>query len=367
MTTPVPFLDLQAAYDELKDDLERAALSSLASGCYIGGPEVAAFETAFAAFTGTDHCIGVGNGLDAITVTLRATGIGAGDAVLVPSNTFIATWLAVSDVGALPVPVEPDPITHTLTAEAIAEAITPQTRAVIPVHLYGCPAPIDDIVALADAHGLIVIEDAAQAHGAAWKGRKIGGHGHAATWSFYPGKNLGALGDGGAITTNDAALADKIRMLGNYGSRQKYVHELRGTNSRLDPVQAALLEVKLTRLADWNERRRGIAAQYDAALADAGLVLPAPQQAAEPVWHLYVVRSPTRDALQAHLAAHGIQTLIHYPCPPHRQGAFADMDLHLPIAEQLASDVLSLPIGPHMTQDQVDRVIDAVLAFDKEA
>lgn len=364
MSGDIPFLDLRQAHEELKDDLDRAALKSLASGWYIGGPEVASFEAAFAAYTGANHCIGTGNGLDALVLALRAGGITAGDEVLVPSNTFIATWLAVAQLGALPVPVEPDPFTHNITAEAVSAAIGPRTKAVLPVHLYGCPAPVDEIMKIARDRDLLVIEDAAQAHGARWNGRLIGGRSHAATWSFYPGKNLGAMGDAGAVTTNDAGLAEKIRMLGNYGSREKYVHELQGVNSRLDPLQAAMLEVKLARLDDWNDRRRVIAARYSEGLSGSGLILPAPPEAADPVWHLYVVRTPARDALQAHLAARGIQTLIHYPCPPHRQGAFGDMGLHLPVAEQLAREVLSLPIGPHLTPDQAERVIETVLTFD---
>lgn len=360
---PVPFLDLKAAYAELKDPLDAAALKSLNSGWYIGGEEVASFETAFAAYTGAAHCVGVANGLDAITLALRALGVGPGDEVLVPSNTYIATWLAVVQVGAMPVPVEPDPATHNVTAEGLEDAISTRTRAMIAVHLYGCPAPIDDIAHLARARNLRLIEDAAQAHGSSWKGQRIGNHGDVITWSFYPGKNLGAMGDGGAITTNDAELAETIRILGNYGSRQRYVHELQGTNSRLDPVQAAMLEVKLAHLDAWNERRRRIAGRYQAAFGDTLLTLPAPPQAADPVWHLYVVRTPRRDALQAHLADRGVQTLIHYPCPPHRQGAFQDMGLSLPLAETLADEILSLPIGPHLTTDQTDTVIEAVLSF----
>lgn len=363
MTARVPFLDLKAAYGELQEALETAALTSLRSGWYIGGDDVTAFETAFAAYTGAGHCVGVANGLDAITLALKALGIGAGDDVLVPSNTYIATWLAVAQVGARPVPVEPDPATHNITAAGMADVITPSTRAVIAVHLYGCPAPIDEIATLARSKGFSVIEDAAQAHGARWKGQQIGGHGDVITWSFYPGKNLGAMGDGGAVTTHDAQLAETLRMLGNYGSKQRYVHDLQGTNSRLDPVQAAMLRVKLAHLDAWNDRRRAHAARYTAAFRDSALTLPAPPEDADPVWHLYVVRTPRRDALQAHLADRGIETLIHYPCPPHKQGAFRDLGLRLPVAETLADEVLSLPIGPHLSADQQARVIDAVRDF----
>lgn len=362
MKETVPFLDLQRGYEALRSEIDTAVISSIASGRYIGGPEVTNFESAFARYTGAAHCIGVGNGLDAIRLALEATGIGAGDEVLVPSNTYIATWLAVSQIDATPVPVEPDPNTHNLTPEGLEAALTPQSRAIIPVHLYGNPAPIDDIVALAKTRDLIVIEDAAQAHGAAWKDQRIGHHGHAATWSFYPGKNLGAFGDGGAVTTDDPALAERIRLLGNYGSRQRYVHDLKGMNSRLDPVQAAILSVKLAHLDSWNNRRRDIAARYTSALASTHLALPRILQAADPVWHLYVVRHPNRDALQNWLSEQGIETLIHYPCPPHKQRAYAT-GASLPVAETLANEVLSLPIGPQMTDDEVTRVIDALTAF----
>ncbi len=358
----VPFLDLQRSYTALQAEIDAAVTASLASGRYIGGPEVDALETAFAQYTGAAHCVGVGNGLDAIRLVLEAAEIGPGDEVLVPSNTFIATWLAVSQTGATPVPVEPDPRSHNVTAEGLEAALTDRTRALIPVHLYGCPAPIDEIVELARTRDLLVIEDAAQAHGARWKGRRIGHHGHAATWSFYPGKNLGAFGDGGAVTTDDAEFARRIRMIANYGSSERYVHELRGLNSRLDPVQAAILSVKLRHLDAWNDRRREIAARYNSAFTETDLGLPAPPQAADPVWHLYVVQSADRPALQNWLTGQGVQTLIHYPCPPHRQDAYAT-DHRLPIAEALADRVLSLPIGPQMTDDEVDRVIEAVRAF----
>lgn len=355
----VPFLDLQRSYDALRPQIDAAVSASLASGQYIGGPEVSGFETAFARYTRAAQCIGVGNGLDAIRLVLEALGVGPGDEVLVPSNTYIATWLAVSQCGATPVPVEPDPITHNVTADGLDAARTPRTRAMIPVHLYGCPAPIDEIVALGLAHDLFVIEDAAQAHGAYWKDQRIGHHGHAATWSFYPGKNLGAFGDGGAVTTDDPELADRIRRLGNYGSRARYVHEVQGLNSRLDPVQAAILSVKLDHLDAWNDRRRTIAARYTAAFADTALTLPQPPKDARPVWHLYVVRHANRQAIQDWLTGQGIQTLIHYPCPPHRQDAYAT-GATLPVADRLADEVFSLPIGPQMTDDEVTKVVDAV-------
>ncbi len=246
-----------------------------------------------------------------------ALDIGPGDEVIVPSNTYIATWLAVSQCGATPVPVEPDERTYNLDPNRIEAAITPRTKAILPVHLYGQPADLDPILAIARQHGLRVLEDAAQAHGARYKGRRIGGHGDAVAWSFYPGKNLGALGDGGAVTTNDPEIADRLRVLRNYGSRVKYVNEVQGVNSRLDPLQAAILHVKLRHLDDWNARRAAIAAHYREGLAATGLILPHVPAWAEPVWHLFIVRHPQRDALQRHLHEAGIGTLIHYPIPPH--------------------------------------------------
>jgi dTDP-4-amino-4,6-dideoxygalactose transaminase len=355
----IPFLDLRAAYLELRSEIDVAVARVLDSGWYIGGGEVSSFEADFAAYCEAAHCVGVGNGLDALELALRALEIGPGDEVIVPSNTYIATWLAISAVGAVPVPVEPDPATHNIDPARIEAALTPRSRAILPVHLYGQPADLDPILALARSRGLAVVEDAAQAHGARYKGRRIGGHGDIVCWSFYPGKNLGALGDGGAVTTNDEALAQRVRMLGNYGSRQKYINEIRGENSRLDPVQAAILRVKLAHLDAWNDRRRAIADRYRAALASRGLVLPHVPDWAEPAWHLFVVRSPERDALQARLGAAGVQTLIHYPVPPHMQAAYADAGFapdDLPLARRLADEVLSLPIGPHLSVEGAERV-----------
>ncbi len=367
MQTHVPFLDLHAAYLELKPELDEAALRVLGSGWYLLGAELSAFEAEFAAYLGVKHCIGVGNGLDALHLSLRALGVGPGDEVLVPSNTFIATWLAVTYAGATPVPVEPDPDTYNLDPARLEAALTKRTKAVVPVHLYGQPADMDPIGAFAARHGLRVLEDAAQAHGARYRGRRVGGLGDAAAWSFYPGKNLGALGDGGAVTTDDDALAERLRTLRNYGSRTKYVHETLGVNSRLDELQAAVLRVKLRHLDRWNERRREVAAHYLAALADlaptTGLTLPAVPAWAEPVWHLFVVRSPERDRLQQHLKAQGIETLVHYPTPPHRQGAYRHLELlpgRLPLAEALHEQVLSLPLGPHLTGAGVAAVVSSL-------
>jgi len=359
----VPFLDLKAQYLELREEVRSAISRVSESGSYILGPEVEAFESEYAAYCGAAYCIGVANGLDALHLALRAMGVGPGDEVIVPSNTYIATWLAVSQCGAIPVPVEPDALTCNIDIARIEAAITPRTRAILPVHLYGQPADLDAIMAIARRHGLRVLEDAAQAHGARYKGQRIGGHGDAVAWSFYPGKNLGALGDGGAVTTNDPGIADRLRVLRNYGSREKYVNEVQGWNSRLDPLQAAVLRVKLAHLEAWNARRRVISAQYLRTLQDCGLILPHVAEWADPVWHLFVVRHPRRDVLQARLAEAGVGTLIHYPVPPHRQQAYAELDIPedaCPRADQLASEVLSLPIGPHQTADATMRVIEAV-------
>jgi dTDP-4-amino-4,6-dideoxygalactose transaminase len=362
-SSTIPFLDVPAAYAELADELDDAARRVMSSGQYILGPDVTAFEEEYAAYCGTRHAIGVGNGLDALRLILLGYGIGPGDEVIVPSNTFIATWLGVSQAGATPVPVEPDPLTHNVTAEAIEPAITPATKAIMPVHLYGQPADMDPIVALGRDHGIPVIEDAAQAQGALYRGRRAGGLADAAGFSFYPGKNLGALGDAGAVTTDDDALAERIRMLRNYGSKVKYHHDLPGLNSRLDSLQAAFLRVKLRHLDEWNDRRRQVAARYLEALAGIEeLTLPGVPDWADPVWHLFVVRHPQRDALQEQLADAGVQTIIHYPIPPHLAGAYAGgfPAGGLPLAERLADEVLSLPIGPHPAPADAGQVTEAV-------
>lgn len=361
----IPFLDLRAGYDELRPEIDAAISRVLDSGMYILGEEVAAFEREYAAYCGCKHAIGVANGLDALHLALRAMGVGPGDEVIVPSNTYIATWLAVSQCGATPVPVEPVEGTSNLDPARVEAAITTRTKAILPVHLYGQPADLDPILAIAARHGLRVLEDGAQAQGAIYKGHRVGGHGDAVAWSFYPGKNLGAYGDAGAITTNDDALAEQLRVLRNYGSRVKYVNDVQGWNSRLDPLQAAVLRVKLAHLDDWNARRRAIAARYLEGLRDAGVALPEVPDSAEPAWHLFVVRSPRRDALQARLGEAGIGTLIHYPLPPHRQQAYADLGFSadaFPIANRLADQLLSLPIGPHQPEAATAAVIDAVRA-----
>ena len=359
----VPFLDFTGPYEELKPELDDAYFRFMRSAWYILGKEVEAFEQEYATYCQSKHCIGVANGLEALHLILRAYGIGKGHEVIVPSNTYIATWLAVSYADATPVPVEPNPDTFNLDSARIEKAITPRTKAIMPVHLYGQPADMDPIMAIADKHGLRVIEDNAQAQGALYKGRRTGSLGHAAGHSFYPGKNLGALGDAGAVTTDDAALADRVRTLRNYGSKKKYYNDLKGYNSRLDELQAAFLRVKLKKLDEWNQRRRAIAELYQSSLPSAELILPRVPSWADPVWHLFVIRHLQRDSFQQALTAAGIGTLIHYPVPPHLSGAYADAGLprgSFPIAEQLAETVLSLPIGPHLTRDQAAQVIQAV-------
>lgn len=361
MTTEVPFLDLRAAYLELKPEIDAAIARVLDSGWYILGPEVEAFEAEWADYCGASYAFGVGNGLDALTLALRALGIGPGDEVIVPSNTYIATWLAVSAVGATPVPVEPDSATYNINPALIPAAITQRTKALLPVHLYGQPADLDPILSIARQHDLAVVEDAAQAHGARYKGQRIGAHGDVVCWSFYPGKNLGALGDAGAVTTNRADLADRISVLRNYGTRVKYVNEVKGFNSRLDPIQAAVLRVKLTVLDEWNARRKRITQQYLSLLARHAscLTLPHVPEWADPVWHLFVVRHPQRDAFAQRLTEAGIGNLIHYPIPPHRQHAYANSSFNVdafPLADRIAAEVLSLPNGPHLDVGLIEMI-----------
>lgn len=374
----IPILELKPTYLELKDELDEAYHRVMDSGWYLMGSEIESFEEEYAAYVGTEHCIAVGNGLDAIRLALEAYGIGQGDEVIVPAHTFIATWLAVSQTGATPVGVDVCADTANLDSKLLPQALTSRTKAIIPVHLYGQPADMDPINAFAAANNLIVIEDAAQAHGAKYKGRPCGNLGHAAAFSFYPGKNLGAFSDGGAITTNDDEVARKARMLRNYGSEKRYFHELPGLNSRLDELQAAFLRVKLRNLNDWNARRKSIAESYLSHLRPlisdlqsplSELQLPTVPVWADPVWHLFVIRHPQRDALQEHLADHGVQTIIHYPIPPHLSGAYSDLcststgPWHLPIAEHLANEILSLPIGPHLSQEGISTVVNALKSF----
>ncbi len=383
----VPFLDLREAYLELRHEIDSAVARVLDRGWYIGGEEVEAFEVEWAAYCEANHAVGVGNGLDALYLALKALGVGPGDEVIVPSNTYIATWLAVSHSGATPVPVEPDEHTYNIDPGLIEAAITPRTKIILPVHLYGQPADLEPILAIAKKYSLRVVEDAAQAHGARYKGQRIGAHGDIVAWSFYPGKNLGAMGDAGAITTNDAQLANKIRVLRNYGSSIKYVNEVQGYNSRLDPMQAAILRVKLRKLDDWNRRRADLAKKYSNALVSTGfqdrivdkpsieVTLEKPDLArwksiqnptlinhVEPAWHLFVIRIKDRSDLQKYLKDAGIATMIHYPIPPHLQIAYHhDMNsVKLNIAERISAECLSLPIGPHMAESACNEVINVL-------
>lgn len=357
----IPFLNLKDPYIELQSELDAAYRRVMESGWYILGGEVEAFEQEFADYCEAKHCIGVGNGLEALHLVLRAMGIGEGDEVIVPSNTYIATWLAVSLTGAKPVPVEPDEASHNIDPNRIEAAITARTKAILPVHLYGLLADMGSITEIANRRGLRIIEDAAQSHGARFHGRPAGSWGDAAGFSFYPGKNLGAIGDGGAVVTNDDALADKVRVLRNYGSRVKYYNDVKGYNSRLDELQASFLRVKLKKLDEWNQRRSKIAAKYLSSLAAIpDLVLPKVPNGYSHAWHLFVVRHKHRELLQKRLAERGVGTLIHYPVPPHLSEAYADLKLakgYLPIAEELAGTVLSLPMGPHLTLEQQNQVI----------
>jgi dTDP-4-amino-4,6-dideoxygalactose transaminase len=358
--TSIPFLDLEVMHRELRADLEAAFQRVLASNRFILGAEVEAFEAEFAAFCNVGYCVGVGNGLDALSLILRAMDIGPGHEVIVPANTFIATWFAVSHVGARPIPVEPNNETYNIDPVRIKKAITAATKAIIPVHLYGQPADMDAINSIAEEHGLRVIEDAAQAHGARYKGSRVGGLGHAAGFSFYPGKNLGALGDGGAVTTNDKELADRVRLLGNYGSSLKYHHEQMGVNSRLDELQAAFLRSKLRSLDHWNHLRRKAVNRYLGGLTKENILLPQTPAWADPAWHLFVVRSTKRDELKTKMDAEGIGTIIHYPIPPHIQTAYAHLGFGsgaFPIAEAMHREVLSLPLWPQITETAQERVI----------
>jgi dTDP-4-amino-4,6-dideoxygalactose transaminase len=360
----VPFLELKPGYDELRGEFDAAYHRVMDSGWYLLGKELEQFETEFAAYCQADFCVGLGNGLEALHLILKAYDIGVGDEVIVPSNTFIATWLAVSYSGATPMPVEPDPETFNIAPERIEAAITSKTKAVMPVHLYGQPADMDPILSIARKYGLKVIEDNAQAQGARYKGRRTGSLGDAAATSFYPGKNLGAFGDAGAVTTNDAEVADRVRTLRNYGSKKKYHNDCQGYNSRMDELQAAFLRVKLKRLDEWNSGRRAIAARYLNELGEmTALKLPFVPKWAEPVWHIFALRHPRRDELQDSLAKVGIGTLVHYPIPPHLSGAYAKAGWKLgdfPIAEEIAKAELSLPIGPHLEPKGQEIAIQAI-------
>lgn len=366
----VPFLELKSQYAAIKPAIDAAIARVLERAWFIMGAELEAFEAAFAAACGARFCVGVGNGTEALHLALRALDVGPGDEVITVAHTFIATALAISWTGARPVFVEVDPATYTIDVEQVAAVITPRTKAILPVHLYGQPADLGPLIELAQSRGLQVLEDCAQAHGARYGGRVVGTFGEIGSFSFYPGKNLGAYGDGGALVTDDAALAERLRLLRNYGQTGKYHHVTQGYNSRLDELQAAVLSVKLGYLDAWNARRRALAARYDALLADHELILPQRARDRDHVYHLYVVRSRQRDALQRHLASQGIGTLIHYPTPVHLQPAYAELGLargSLPFSEQLADEVLSLPLYPEMSEAQQDAVVAAIGSFEERA
>jgi dTDP-4-amino-4,6-dideoxygalactose transaminase len=363
----VPILDLKPACEELRADLDAAYRRVMDSGWLLLGRELEAFEAEYAAGVGASHCIGVANGLEAMQLVLMALGVGPGDEVIVPSQGYIATWLAVTHTGARPVPCEPDPRTYNLDPERISSCLSPRTRVILPIHLYGQTADLERINAIAARHGIFVLEDAAQSHGARCRGKAAGALGHAAGVSFYPSKNLGALADAGAITTSDSALADKLRHLRNYGSKVRYQNEYQGMNSRLSELQAAFLRAKLPHLDAWNARRVNLAERYLRQLAGVGdLILPSVPEWAAPVWHLFVIRTSRRDQLQRHLADQEIGTQIHYPVPPHLSKAYAGAGWKrgdFPLAERMADEVLSLPIGPHVTAEQVDYVCEHVRGF----
>jgi dTDP-3-amino-3,4,6-trideoxy-alpha-D-glucose transaminase len=363
----VPILDLKPATEELRSHLDAAYRRVMDSGWFLLGAELEAFENEYAASVGVAHCVGVANGLEALQLVLMARGIGSGDEVIVPAHGYIATWLAVTHVGARPVPCECDERTYNLDPARVEALITPRTKAILPIHLYGQTADMRALRSIADRHGLLLLEDGAQSHGALCHGRQSGALGHATGISFYPSKNLGALADAGAITTDDGALADKLRHLRNYGSKVRYRNEYAGINSRLEEMQAAFLRVKLPHLAAWNARRAALATRYLEKLRGVGdLVLPFVPLWAEPVWHLFVVRTKRREALQAFLAAREIGSQVHYPTPPHLSGAYRDSGWKrgdFPLAERLADEVLSLPIGPHHKLEQIDYVCAAVRSF----
>lgn len=362
----IPFNDLRAIHTGLEDALQTAAERVFASGWFILGAEVSAFEAEFAAWHAVAHGVGVANGTDAIELALRAAGIGRGDEVITVAHTAVPTVCGIERAGATPVLIDIDPVHYTLDPAGMSAAITPRTRAVIPVHLYGQPADMPAILRVAEAHGLLVIEDCAQAHGARLDGRLVGTFGHLAAFSFYPTKNLGAVGDGGMILTNDDAYAARLRSLRNYGQVSRYEHAERGINSRLDELQAALLRVKLPLLEAHNAQRRALAEQYGARIAEAGAPVtpPAVRSGADHVFHLYVVRSDERDALMARMKARGVGTLIHYAVPVHRQPAYADLGYapgSLPVTERVAGEILSLPLYPNLTAEAVAHVVEAML------
>ncbi len=362
----VPFMDLNAQYRSMQHEMDQAMLAVVASSQFILGPDVQRFEQEYATYCGSRYAVGVDSGTSALELALRALGVGAGDEVITAANTFIATVLAISAIGARPVLVDVDPATYTISIPAIEKAITSRTRAIIPVHLYGQAADMDPILDLADRHRLAVLEDACQAHGARYKGKRVGSLGDLAAFSFYPAKNLGCYGDGGLVVTDSPQIAESVRMLREYGQRQKYVQTIKGYNHRLDTLQAAVLRTKLPHLDAWNAARRAHAQQYNRLLAEYGLILPTEADYAEHVYHLYVVRTTQREALQSYLKEHGIGTGIHYPIPIHLQEAFQDLGYgtgSFPVTEQCAAQTLSLPMYAELTTDQITQVAQCIGEF----
>ena len=364
----IKFLDLGETYSELKAEIDTSIKRVLKSGLYIGGREVDLFESEYATYCNASYCTAVGNGLDALFLALKAMEVGPGDEVIVPANTYIATWLAVTACGATPVPVEPLEDTHNINPELIEEKICVKTKCILPVHLYGQPADLDSIIKIAKKHNLYVLEDAAQAHGAEYRGKKIGSHGDIVAWSFYPGKNLGAFGDGGAITTNNNELAEKIKLLRNYGSREKYVNEEIGFNSRLDPIQAAILRVKLSYLEEWNTRRHEVACIYRNELDDTSLIFQGNNGESKSALHLMVARHHKRDEFQNKLTKNGIETLIHYPIPPFLQNAYSHLKIKpnlYRLTTKLCNEIISLPIGPHLKRGELNEIIKCIKTIEK--
>lgn len=366
MSQPIPLVDLKAQYATIGAEVDSAIRRVVENTSFIMGPEVSAFEKAFAAFCDVKHCIGVGSGTAALELTLRALGIGPGDEVITVAHTFIATAEAISAVGATPVFIDIDPQTYNMSAGALLQAIRPRTRAVIPVHIYGQPADMTTLSAIAGQHHIPVIEDAAQAHAATWAGRKTGGLGTAACFSFYPGKNLGAYGDAGAVTTDDDDVAEQVRLLRNHGRHDKYLHEIKGFGHRIDALQAAILAAKLPYLDEWTCARRRLAVRYNQLLGDLELMLPHVDSQAEAAWHLYVIRTPLREEMLNYLKKEGIGAGVHYPIPLHLQPAYAELGYgpgSLPVTEAVAKSCLSLPLYPEMSDEQQDRVAAAIRTF----
>ena len=362
----IKFLDLRSSYFEIKPEIDQAVHKVLDSGQHILGDELDAFESEWAFFCSAKYAIGVGSGLDALTLGLLAMEVGPGDEVIVPAHTFIATWLAVVRVGAKPVPVSPCLKTYNIDCSKIKEVITDRTKAIIPVHLYGQPADLSSICEIARKNNVFVLEDAAQAHGAKYKGQTLGAHGDAVAWSFYPGKNLGAFGDAGAVTTNNTSFADRIRRLRNYGTKQKYIHDCQGINSRMDEIQASILRVKLKHLVSWNKRRASQAKFYINHINKNKFTVPTISSKCVSSWHLFVIRCKHRDQLQRFLREKNIETIIHYPTPPQKQKAFVTTDTffeNCPRTENICNEVVSLPIGPHLSDEDIESVTDAINAF----